>query len=103
MLFRSGFLLGALPRGEWSVESVVLLPGDRVLLYTDGVVEAEVQGQPFGLEGLACLLGRTTDQSLHEQTQTVIETVTPTNGDPQRDDMTLLAFQYDPESDGRRV
>ncbi len=99
----TGFLLGALPRGEWSVESVVLLPGDRVLLYTDGVVEAEVQGQPFGLEGLACLLGRTTDQSLHEQTQTVIETVTPTNGDPQRDDMTLLAFQYDPESDGRRV
>lgn len=99
----TGFLLGALPVGEWSVESITLSPGDRVFLYTDGVVEAEVHGQPFGFDGLAAVLRRTAHERLHEQTQAVIRAVTPINGDRLRDDMTLFAFQFDPGSSGRRV
>jgi serine phosphatase RsbU (regulator of sigma subunit) len=101
----TGFLLGALPQGEWSVKSLDLAPGDRIFLYTDGIVEAEVRGQPFGLAGLGSLLGRTVGQSLHEQTRAVIQAVTPTNGDRQKDDMTILAFQRegDPKRDASRL
>jgi serine phosphatase RsbU (regulator of sigma subunit) len=98
----TGPLLGVLPGGEWLVESLVLSRGDRVFLYTDGIVEAEVRGRPLGFDGLASLLGRTACQSLHEQTRTVIQTVTPTNGDRQRDDMTVLAFQFEPGANAGR-
>jgi serine phosphatase RsbU (regulator of sigma subunit) len=99
----TGFLLGAVPEGEWSVESITLSPGDRVFLYTDGIIEAEVQGEPFGSEALVSLLGRTARQNLHEQTRTVLEAVMPASGDRLWDDMTILAFQFEPESSGRRV
>ena len=66
-------------------------------------MEAEVEGQPFGFAGLASLLGRTACQSLHEQIRTVIQAVAPTDGDCQRDDMTVLAFQLEPGADARGV
>jgi serine phosphatase RsbU (regulator of sigma subunit) len=102
-LASTGSLLGVLPQGEWSVKFIDLSPGDRIFLYTDGIVETEIQGRPFGLEGLAAVLGRTTGRSLHEQARAVIQAVAPTNGDCQRDDMTILGFQCVPVEDAMHV
>lgn len=55
LLESSGPLVsGGVPDTEWSVESVAWAKGDRLLLYTDGILEAEAEGVGgiFGLSGL---------------------------------------------------
>ncbi len=45
----NGLVFGVLPHAEYPVREIALSPGDRLILYTDGVLEPEnVNGQPFG-------------------------------------------------------
>ncbi|MDA8061965.1 MAG: PP2C family protein-serine/threonine phosphatase [Actinomycetota bacterium] len=54
---------GLLPPSELVVGEVALEPGDRVLFYTDGVVEARsADGELFGVERLADLVTRDQDE-----------------------------------------
>jgi hypothetical protein len=94
------------------IYDVFALPGERTALDVSGRqdlpvhgrhVGAEVQGRSLGSAGLASRLRRTVCQCLHEQTRAVIQAVTPTNGDRQKDDMTILAFQGEPARNGMRV
>ncbi len=56
LLDRTGPLLGVIPQAHYSTEEVLLAPGDRLVLYTDGIVEAANQdGQIFGTERLTHL------------------------------------------------
>src|SRR5262249_12597030 len=49
--------IGLLPGGEFQERRVALEPGDRLLLFTDGLVDAENEaGSEFGPERLATLL-----------------------------------------------
>jgi serine phosphatase RsbU (regulator of sigma subunit) len=53
----SGTLLGMLPRVDVRDVTVTLAPGDALVLYTDGVVEARNRaGEQFGQDGLVALL-----------------------------------------------
>ena len=52
-LGKTGMALGVIERETWSQESVQLQPGHLLLLYTDGVVEAQnAQGEFFGTQRL---------------------------------------------------
>ena len=63
----TGMLLGLFPDATFTDEPVRLLPGDAIVLYTDGVIEARdpSTGEFFGQERLESLLsqcaGRTAD------------------------------------------
>ena len=49
-----GMPVGMLPNAEFECDSVTLRPGDRLVVYSDGVIEAEnPQGESFGEERLA--------------------------------------------------
>ena len=57
----TGVPLGLLPQASYSAGETVLAPGETLVLYTDGLVEAEdPRGQEYGLDRLkeACLRGR---------------------------------------------
>jgi sigma-B regulation protein RsbU (phosphoserine phosphatase) len=56
-LIRTGPPLGAFEEGTWGVGRVTLADGDALVLYTDGVTEAEqIEGEFFGVERLrACV------------------------------------------------
>lgn len=57
----TGTPLGLLPQASYRAGETALAPGDVLVLYTDGLVEAEdPQGQEYGLDRLkeACLRGR---------------------------------------------
>jgi len=52
-LSRTGMALGVMPENIYPQQSISLNPGDFIILYTDGVVDAESpQGEPFGFERL---------------------------------------------------
>ena len=49
--------LGILREHRWSNTTVPFLPGDRLVIYTDGILEArDARGRMFGLERLQALL-----------------------------------------------
>lgn len=85
--------LGIAPDWTFPVEAVDLQPGDRVVLYTDGIIEAaNAVGELFGTERLDAILrdcrasaGQTRDRILRE-----IDSFT--GGLPAADDRTLLVM-----------
>jgi sigma-B regulation protein RsbU (phosphoserine phosphatase) len=87
-------LLGILPDCQWETDSLVLAPKDRIFLYTDGIVEAEIGDQQFGLEGLNVLLTRTCHLDLREQAQAVIAAVSQPDSGQLCDDATIFAFEF---------
>lgn len=88
----TGLLLGAFPLAPQEVDRVTLNPGDRLLVYTDGITEAGMnQDREFGDEGLrefcrvhAELAGRAFVDQLVQSVQEF------TGPDPPSDDITVL-------------
>jgi sigma-B regulation protein RsbU (phosphoserine phosphatase) len=70
-------------------------PGDRIVLYTDGVIEAPGQGHDqFGLDRLKAVLERFADEPLDVLKSKAIEAVHAyTSGPLVHDDVTLLALE----------
>jgi HAMP domain-containing protein len=87
-------LLGILPDGQWDAKSLILSPEDRVFLYTDGIVEAEIGDKQFGTDGLNAVLQRTSHLNLPEQAKAVIQAVSRPNGEHPSDDATIFAFEF---------
>ena len=88
-----------------TVHDVVLAPGDRVLLYTDGVVEAHAgDGVHFGDERLSAMFldhagaGLDPLDSLRAVVAAVIE---HHRGDRLRDDATVVLVEWRGPSEGR--
>lgn len=74
-----------------------LQPGDRVLFYTDGVIESRSpNGETFGVERLVDLLvrGAAEGASPAESVRRLARTVVEYNGHALRDDATLFMLEY---------
>ncbi|MGC4092948.1 MAG: PP2C family protein-serine/threonine phosphatase [Polyangiaceae bacterium] len=77
---------------------LVLGPGDTLLLYTDGVIEAaNSRGELFGIERLLHQLEGANARSPDELVEHVLEAVQAWESQ-QRDDITLLALRYTGEA-----
>ncbi|MCH8156951.1 MAG: SpoIIE family protein phosphatase [Nitrospinae bacterium] len=90
----SGTPLGVLPNVEYRCEEVALEPGDRILIYTDGVTEPKnTQDEQFGLERLQALLvsENGSPQAFIEKLEQAIQK--HIGQAPQFDDLTCLAIQ----------
>lgn len=91
-----GTLVGAFPETSYERGRVRLRPGDTLVLYSDGLAEAEDQdGQEFGergiVEAVAAARGGTIDVVL----ATLFESVRAfTGGAPPRDDLTAVVLRY---------
>jgi sigma-B regulation protein RsbU (phosphoserine phosphatase) len=95
-----GLPLGILEEKQYGQSTVILEPGDLLLLYTDGITEAAAPlraGQDrelFGLERLDALLLECPLHSPAECIGLIQETVTSFSGNtPPTDDQTLLAIR----------
>ncbi len=93
-----GFALGMfdLPAVDFSQQDVQLNPGDRVLLYTDGVTEVRnSSAQEYGGERLDQALSAADPASVENALMQVLENVYDFCGDqPMADDITLLLAEY---------
>ncbi len=87
----AGTALGVLPTAELSDCALELAPGEKLVLYTDGLIEARLPSGEIGSE-----VERTLDE-LGDATamETVSALLSPLreNGDRQRDDVTLVVLR----------
>ncbi len=89
--------LGLLPETDYRGGVVELELGidDQLLLWTDGLIEAERDGRPFGLEGLEAVLREAEESSPEELLKRIVEAWRHhLAGLPPEDDTTLLLLHH---------
>ena len=87
--------LGVLSDCEFDQQHVSLVTGDRVLLYTDGLIEARNENaEQFGEIRLRTTLDKAAAEPLPELKRAVLDAVRKhANGHLRHDDVTLLAIE----------
>ena len=93
-LEEGGLIIGVMAGAIYKVGNVVLDDGDTIVMYTDGITEAENEkGEEFGEEGLKNHVKRNLKSSPEELINSIIEEVESHAVDlSAQDDVTLLIF-----------
>ncbi|MBW1750072.1 MAG: SpoIIE family protein phosphatase [Deltaproteobacteria bacterium] len=93
---RDGLVVGAMDGITYSEKRYQLQKDDTLLLFTDGVTEAENPNEEFfGDERLEKLFTDWQDESVEKLVENVVATTHAFEGENrQADDITVLAFQY---------
>jgi serine phosphatase RsbU (regulator of sigma subunit) len=96
VLEATGMPVGLIDGAEFEVADARLAPGDKLLIYTDGVTEAQdTAGAFFGSKRLYALAAEhraSSAETLHDAIQMAVRDFT--QGAPQSDDITLLVLEY---------
>jgi len=92
-LLEGGGILGVFPVQEYSTGTYNLAPGDRVLLFTDGVTEAHLpDGEEFGEARLLGLLEQNRDTSAEDLQKIVLQAAGEYCRGHWHDDATLIVL-----------
>ncbi len=95
-LDQGGAVLGVFPSWKYEDFSVNLKSGDRLLLFTDGITEAEdAQGEEFGAERVAAIGKAHAASSAAELTRQMLAQVSDFCGAQFQDDATLVVLAVD--------
>jgi sigma-B regulation protein RsbU (phosphoserine phosphatase) len=91
----TGIAMGVLLDAAYTQESVQLVPGDILVLYTDGITEAENANlEMFGVERLEKTILASRGSSANELVRVILDAVKSFSGDhPQSDDITLMVVR----------
>ena len=90
-LDKGGAVLGVFPSWKYEDGTIHLEPQDRLLLFTDGITEAEGKDtQEFGEEGIAAFARSNSRRSARELTNGLLESVSAFCGGHFQDDATLV-------------
>jgi len=88
----TGPVVGVLEKSRWTAAALTLDEGDKLLLYSDGVVEAvSPAGEEFGQDGIERALPRT-PASARGVAGAVVDAVRRHAGEPYEDDLTVLVI-----------
>jgi serine phosphatase RsbU (regulator of sigma subunit) len=82
---------------DWPTNVVRLSPGDRVFLYTDGVVDAGSAEGKLEDCNLEKVLNDSSDLSLSEQVATIMAGTIQRSSGLIKDDATIIAFEVLPK------
>jgi len=75
---------------------IALMPGDRLVLFTDGVSEAtDTAGELFGEERIEELVADSRDLAAHELQRTIVDAAASFSGGELEDDLTLVVVCVD--------
>ena len=92
----SGIILGRFPQARFKNTTLPLMPGDRILIYTDGVLEAANRaGEFFGDTQLKPLIKSHMDLAPSDFTDLLLERLAAWSGKAVLDDdVTLVAVDF---------
>ena len=92
----TGMPVGLLETAEFEVAQEKLAPGEKLVIYTDGVTESQnTAGEFFGRKRLREVVAAHAAESCTALHNAIAEAVTGfTEGAPQADDITLLVLEY---------
>ena len=95
-LFKPNLPVGLFRNSEFSDAEIALQKGDLLILFTDGVNEAiNSEGEQFGVERLVDIIQQCPTRSPKELLDHIVEQLFLfTQGQEQRDDITLLIAQF---------
>jgi serine phosphatase RsbU (regulator of sigma subunit) len=93
MVGNHGMLLGVAEKTEFEEAVAVIRPGDTVLMYTDGLSEAERDGHLLGDDGVARLLSALRGRGAEEVLRGLERALLEYQGTPPRDDVAVLVVQ----------
>ncbi|MFH0990418.1 MAG: PP2C family protein-serine/threonine phosphatase [bacterium] len=94
LLEATGQILGPFPQRGYRVEHTHLLPGDVLVMYTDGVSEAMGPGGQYGEERVIHVTQEAYKQSAKEICQRIVEDVTKFSaGSTDADDQTVVVIK----------
>ncbi|MDH3558776.1 MAG: serine/threonine-protein phosphatase, partial [Deltaproteobacteria bacterium] len=97
----TGPAVGITPDTEFKIEQTRLEPGDILLGYTDGVLEAlAAGGEFFTRKRLLSMLEQSTSSATLLLDQIVASVLSHIGEADQHDDITVLAVRRDPKTDG---
>jgi serine phosphatase RsbU (regulator of sigma subunit) len=100
-----GYPLGVRRRKEFPEIEVAFEPGDRLVLYSDGLIEAlDDDGEPFGFDRFEKTLLAASDGSAEEIRRALLDAVRKfTRNRPPEDDQTLVVISFDGVAAARQV
>jgi serine phosphatase RsbU (regulator of sigma subunit) len=92
---KPGQLLGLLDEPKLDEQRLKLLPGDTLLLYTDGVTEAQNEhNEFFGMDGLTRAIPTLSGNSAQALCEQIVESLHTCCGEVQKiDDITMVALR----------
>jgi sigma-B regulation protein RsbU (phosphoserine phosphatase) len=97
-----GAVLGVFPTWQYANSRLQLQPGDRLLLFTDGITEAtSAEGEEFGEQRIIASALGCADQPSHEMKSRLLEDVKQFCNSQLGDDATLIVISA--LSEGRNV
>jgi sigma-B regulation protein RsbU (phosphoserine phosphatase) len=95
----NGLMLGMFPEAAYSTVEIGLSPGDRCLLYTDGLFEAKNAAQEeFGKSRCKEFMETQRDIPAARFVKTLLDSVAGFSGSAQEDDITLLVLDFQKET-----
>ena len=90
----NGLVMALMPSAIYTSKSIGLHPGDRILLYTDGILEPiDASEEEFGPERLIRLVKESATQSPDEAADLILGAVTAWSVS-QQDDLTIMICDY---------
>ena len=93
-IVENGFILGITKAAAYTQASLALQPGDRLILYTDGILEArDSVGQMFGEERLHALAKETASEMPEATAGRIVEAVQAWSKE-QDDDLTVIVCNF---------
>ncbi len=95
IIHRTSPAIGFIPGFEYREHSIYLKPGDRLYLYTDGIIETcNSEDKPFGEKGLEDVLAGSSNLPLKETLQSSVSALNQWRGQAEAmDDISILGIE----------